>query len=61
MTKSRKRSKIGNLWGFGGETLVGKCTIRNFYFGAGWKIKDSAVLAKKLNEILEEKKTAHNN
>jgi hypothetical protein len=55
-TKSRKSSTIGLMWGFGGETLIGKCWIRHFYLGAGWKTRDSAFLAKKLNRILEEKK-----
>jgi hypothetical protein len=55
-TKSRKRTFIADLWGFGGESLVGICTIRCFYCGAGWNLTDSKVLANKLNEILEEKK-----
>lgn len=54
-TKSRKSKKVGLMWGFGGETLEGQCTVRNFYMGAGWKNKDSEKLAKKLNRILEEK------
>lgn len=55
-TKSRKSSMVGLMWGFGGETLAGKCRIRHFYLGAGWKVKDSEKLAEKLNRILEEKK-----
>lgn len=55
-TQSRKSSRVGLMWGFGGETLVGKCLIKNFYLAAGWKIEDAQVLAEKLNRILKEKK-----
>ncbi len=59
-TKSRKSDIFGKMWGFGGETLLAICTVRHFYLGAGWKIKDSTILAQKLNKILEDKKIASN-
>jgi hypothetical protein len=60
-TKSRQSSSIGKLWGFGGETIVGKCRIRNFYIGTGWPLREAENKAKELNKILEEKITAYNN
>lgn len=59
-TKLRKNSIVGQLWGLGGETIVGKCRVRNIYFGAGWTLKESFVLVKKLNKILKEKTTLKN-
>jgi hypothetical protein len=60
-THSREKNFFGSVWGFGGETLAGKCRGYDFYVAAGWKIEDSALLAIRLNEILERIKTKHNN
>lgn len=59
-TKSRQKNVIGQTWGIGGETLIGKCRVRNIYLGAGWTLKESSIMAKKLNQILKEKTEPNN-
>lgn len=60
-TRSREKSLFGTIWGFGGETLAGRCRGYHFYVAAGWKIEDSEELARELNEKLKKIKTKPNN
>ena len=59
-TRSREKNFFGTMWGFGGETLAGRCSGYHFYVAAGWTMEESEELATELNGILKKIKTKPN-
>lgn len=49
---SYKPSFIGKLWGVGGEIIKGKCLIKDFYIGSGWRQNDAEIIVDELNKRL---------